>query len=183
MGISNYEMFSFFDTSPVAITISDSNTSDNPIIYANEKFSKITLYDKDRILGNNCRFLQTKKTNSITKNIIKSSINARRSCTVCIENARSDGSNFYNLLIIEPIIFSNDQKFNLGCQFDITNYSEYANLESHVSDFAQEMTKAKIYTETSWNLVKQSIFAQAQVAISTVYSQRAIKLSRQQRIK
>ena len=183
MGISNSELFSFFDTSPVAITVSDSNISDNPIIYANEEFSKITLYDKDSILGNNCRFLQTKKTSSITKSLIKSSINARRSCTVCIENTRSDGSDFQNLLIIEPISFSNDQKFNLGCQFDITKYSESANLESHVSDFAQEMTKARIYTETSWNLVKRSIFAQVQVAFATFHSQKLIHLSRQSRIK
>ena len=40
------------------ITITDALHEDNPIIYANTAFRKITGYTKEEILGRNCRFLQ-----------------------------------------------------------------------------------------------------------------------------
>ena len=40
------------------ITISDNLQQDNPIVYANEGFEKLTGYSLEDVLGRNCRFLQ-----------------------------------------------------------------------------------------------------------------------------
>lgn len=38
--------------------ITDPNEPDNPIVFVNGAFSKLTGFDHDEILGRNCRFLQ-----------------------------------------------------------------------------------------------------------------------------
>ena len=46
------------DEAPVGITLSDATREDNPLIYANEAFERITGYPREEILGGNCRILQ-----------------------------------------------------------------------------------------------------------------------------
>jgi PAS domain S-box-containing protein len=40
------------------MVITDPAKPDNPIIFCNEAFQKLTGYDRDEIVGRNCRFLQ-----------------------------------------------------------------------------------------------------------------------------
>src|SRR5690348_13430786 len=42
--------------------ITDPSQPDNPIIFANAAFTKLTGYTRDEILGQNCRFLQGPET-------------------------------------------------------------------------------------------------------------------------
>ena len=46
------------DASRSGILLTDSRQSDNPIIYINSGFERITGYTADEVLGRNCRFLQ-----------------------------------------------------------------------------------------------------------------------------
>lgn len=58
------------DTTVNGITLSDPNKEDNPIIYANAAFEKITGYKSKETIGKNCRFLQgNKKDQEHVKNI------------------------------------------------------------------------------------------------------------------
>ena len=45
------------------IVITDPTKKDNPIIYFNKAFQKLTGYNRDEIIGYNCRFLQGKDRN------------------------------------------------------------------------------------------------------------------------
>ncbi|MFC7256984.1 PAS domain-containing protein [Haloplanus litoreus] len=46
------------DEAPVGITISNPALPDNPVIYANAAFERITGYPVEEVIGRNCRFLQ-----------------------------------------------------------------------------------------------------------------------------
>lgn len=45
------------DEAPVGITISDPDREDNPLIYVNDAFERLTGYSRAAVLGRNCRFL------------------------------------------------------------------------------------------------------------------------------
>lgn len=47
------------------VLIADTTLSDNPIIFANAAFTKITGYSKGEVIGKNCRFLQGKESDPI----------------------------------------------------------------------------------------------------------------------
>lgn len=54
------------DEAPVGITISDPSQPDNPLIYANAAFERITGFPTDAVIGKNCRFLQSPDTDPDT---------------------------------------------------------------------------------------------------------------------
>lgn len=47
------------EESTVGITNGDASEPDIPIIYANKGFTRLTGYPLDRIIGDNCRFVQS----------------------------------------------------------------------------------------------------------------------------
>ncbi len=56
--IANLPFARAIDSASDGILLSDFNQPDNPIIYANPAFSKLTGYQLEEIVGSNCRFLQ-----------------------------------------------------------------------------------------------------------------------------
>ncbi|MBD3385337.1 SpoIIE family protein phosphatase [candidate division KSB1 bacterium] len=104
------------------ITISDNTQRDNPIIYANKGFERLTGYPVDRVLGRNCRFLQGPDSNAETVSAISEAVRNEREITVEILNYRKDGTTFWNRLSITPL--RNDKgrvTHFIGIQSDVTN--------------------------------------------------------------
>ena len=60
------------------VLITDTHQDDNPIIYANAGFSRLTGYGLEEILGRNCRFLQGEGTDPGTVVRIRQAIAYRR---------------------------------------------------------------------------------------------------------
>jgi len=85
------------------ITIADLRQPDQPLIYANEGFERLTLYPVSEVLGKNCRFLQGPDTDPAVVESIRSAISERKECTVELLNYRQDGSRFWNRLSLTPI--------------------------------------------------------------------------------
>jgi sigma-B regulation protein RsbU (phosphoserine phosphatase) len=103
------------------IVISDKKQPDNPIIYANKGFEKLTGYRTNEVLGKNCRFLQGPETNQDTIQKIKEAIRETKEITVEILNYRKDGTPFWNRLSITPVKNENGEVVNfIGIQSDIT---------------------------------------------------------------
>ena len=46
------------ESSPVSFVLSDPNVDDNPIVFCSQAFLDDTGYERDQIVGRNCRFLQ-----------------------------------------------------------------------------------------------------------------------------
>jgi len=103
------------------VVITDPNQTDNPIIYSNPAFSRITGYQPDEIVGKNCRFLQGVDTEPQTVAQIRSCIAERREVKATILNYCKDGQPFWNELKISPV-FSDEGNllYFVGIQTDIT---------------------------------------------------------------
>lgn len=99
--------------SPFAIVITDPNLPDNPIIYVNRAFERVTQYTADYALGRNCRFLQGEKTDGKEIQRLRDGMARGDDVSVDIVNYRADGSSFTNRLLIAPL-FNDDG--------DIVNY-------------------------------------------------------------
>ncbi len=103
------------------ITISNPALPDNPIVYANSGFEKITGYSIPEILGHNCRFLQGTDTDPAAVQTIRESLQREESCTVELINYRKNGTPFWNYLSISPVLNNDGQLTHfVGIQYDIT---------------------------------------------------------------
>jgi len=107
------------------IIISDATQPDNPIIYANAGFEKLTGYSRQEVLGKNCRFLQGEETDAQTVLEIRQAVDNGRECRVDILNYRKDGSRFWNRLSITPLRDKDGKVVNfIGVQFDVTELKD-----------------------------------------------------------
>jgi two-component system cell cycle sensor histidine kinase/response regulator CckA len=104
------------------IVITDPTQLDNPIIYASPGFSRLTGYDDEEILGQNCRFLQGPGTDTVQISMLRDAIREGRACTVEVLNFRKDGSPFWNNVAISPVREGDGQVTNyVGVQTDVTS--------------------------------------------------------------
>lgn len=85
------------------ITISTMTQSDQPLIFVNEGFQKLTGYSKEEVLGKNCRFLQGEDTNQKSVSKLREAIKKGEACTVELLNYNKTGEPFWNRLSITPI--------------------------------------------------------------------------------
>ena len=103
------------------ITIADARGEDQPIIYANAAFERLTGYAPDFVLGRNCRFLQGPETDPQTRETIRRAVRRAEPCTVEILNYRKDGTTFWNRLSITPVRDERGEVSHfIGVQSDIT---------------------------------------------------------------
>ena len=103
------------------VTIADARLPDNPIIYANAGFERLTGYSIEEVLGRNCRFLQGPATDRDTLEKLRSAIRQKQACTVQLLNYRKDGTSFWNRLSITPVRdASGDVTHFIGVQSDVT---------------------------------------------------------------
>ncbi|MFC2088881.1 SpoIIE family protein phosphatase [Calditrichota bacterium] len=124
------------------ITISDNLQPDNPIVYANEGFERLTGYTREDVLGKNCRFLQGEKTDPKTIEEIRLSIREEKPCIVEILNYRKDGTIFWNRLSITPLRDESGRVTNfLGIQSDITRRKKFENALFRVSAKLEQTNK------------------------------------------
>lgn len=91
------------DSSTNGIIITDASQADNPVIYTNSGFEKITGYSKREILGHNCNFLQRDDRQQPQIKEIRKAILEGKEIQTVLRNYRKDGSLFWNELIISPV--------------------------------------------------------------------------------
>jgi PAS domain S-box-containing protein len=85
------------------IIITEHRPPDNPIIYVNPAFERITGYCSSEVLGKDCRFLQGPEQQQPALKQVRQTIQKERDCRVVVRNYRKDGSLFWNELSISPV--------------------------------------------------------------------------------
>ncbi len=107
------------------IVITDWRIPNNPIVYVNQAFEKISGYAASEVIGKNCRFLQGDDLFQPEKESLRAAIANGDSCTVVIRNYRKDGTLFWNELNVSPILDDAGKVTHfIGIQTDITERKE-----------------------------------------------------------
>jgi PAS domain S-box-containing protein len=101
--------------------ITDPNQPDNPIVFLNDAFTKLTGYSREDVLGKNCRFLQGSGTNADDVTRVRNAIARREPIEIDLLNYRKDGSSFWNRLLISPVFDeAGALTYFFASQFDVS---------------------------------------------------------------
>ena len=103
------------------IVITDPKLPDNPIVYVNPAFERISGYAADEVRGRNCRFLQNDERDQPALAELRAALREERECRVVLRNYRKDGALFWNELYVSPVHDDAGKLTNfVGVQNDIT---------------------------------------------------------------
>jgi PAS domain S-box-containing protein len=115
------------------MVITDPRLPDNPIVFANEAFCRLSGYERQEIIGRNCRFLQGPETDGEVVARLREAVRNASPLQVDIRNHRKTGEAFWNRLLMAPV-FGADGKlaYFFASQVDVTIERErMAGLENH----------------------------------------------------
>ncbi len=123
------------ESSTHGLLISDARAEDFPVIYANPAFERITGYNQQEILGQNCRILQGPETDQKTRKAIQKALQNNQEISTVIKNYKKDGTPFWNELLISPVKDAHGKVTHfIGLQNDITErIQRQETLEFHAS--------------------------------------------------
>lgn len=148
------------------IIITDNMQPDNPIIYCNHAFEKMTGYKNNEIIGHNCRFLQLQDRMQPERSELKEAIINGEECRVEIRNYRKNGKLFWNELFISPV--KNDKNeitHFIGVQNEITERKKYehelreekASVERKIQERTKELIDNEIFLSSIIQTVRESL--------------------------
>jgi PAS domain S-box-containing protein len=107
------------------MVITDPAQSDNPIVFCNESFQKLTGYTREEIIGRNCRFLQGPDTSIEDVAKVRAAVDGGHDIGIDLLNYRKDGSTFWNALYLSPVRNSDGViQFFFASQLDVSDRIE-----------------------------------------------------------
>jgi PAS domain S-box-containing protein len=105
----------------ITFTITDPRQPDDPLVWVNPSFTRITGYEADEVVGRNCRFLQGPATDPASVHEIRTALAERRTVTTTLLNYRKDGTAFWNQLSVSPVFDGEGTLVSfVGVQTDVT---------------------------------------------------------------
>ena len=106
----------------MSMIITDPRKPDNPIVFANDSFLRLTGYAREEVIGRNCRFLQGPDTDPVAIDEVRAAVADGSDISIDLLNYRKDGSTFWNALYLSPV--SNDKGellFFFASQLDVSD--------------------------------------------------------------
>jgi two-component system, sensor histidine kinase and response regulator len=156
------------------IIISNALEPNQPTVYVNSGFEKITGYSKSEVIGRSCYFLHGDDTEQPALKELKKAIKEGKECQVILRNYRKDGRLFWNEFNLTPIQDDNGQLTHfIGVQTDITERKQ-TELEIATASAAlekqmqQKLLLSQITQELRSSLFPQRIFQTAATEIGKV---------------
>lgn len=113
------------DQASLGVTIADATRPDDPIVYANAAFERITGYTVPEVLGRNLRLLQGEDTDEDAVETIATALEEDRHVRTVVRNYRKNGTPFWNEMELTPVRdASGEVTHYLGFQRDVTDRVE-----------------------------------------------------------
>ena len=113
--------FAAVETTRMPMIVTDPHQPDNPIIFANRAFIRMTGYTVEELIGRNCRFLQGPDTDRDTLAEVREAVREHREFATEILNYRKDGSSFWNALFVSPVFNRQGELvYFFGSQLDVS---------------------------------------------------------------
>ena len=121
--------------------ITDPSQHDNPIVFVNNAFLKLTGYTRLEVIGRNCRFLQGPETDPAAVDRIRDGIQEEVDVRVDLLNYRKDGSTFHNALFVGPVRDAEGKVvYFFASQLDV---SEHYALTAEIERLKGELAEAR----------------------------------------
>lgn len=106
----------------MAMVITDPSLPDNPIVFCNVAFQQLTGYQREEIVGRNCRFLQGPDTDKAAVAKVRTAVQDGHDVDVDLLNYRKDGTTFWNALYLSPVRDSGGTiRFFFASQLDVSD--------------------------------------------------------------
>jgi PAS domain S-box-containing protein len=110
-----------FDECITAMVVSDPHLPDNPLIYVNQAFERLTGFVAAEAVGRNCRFMQGPLTDQADVERMREAISRRQRIDIDLLNHRRDGTPFWNRLMVAPVFgASGALRYFVASQSDVT---------------------------------------------------------------
>lgn len=121
---------------------------DNILIYVNPAFERMTGYNSEEILYQDCRFLQAGDRDQQGLGLIREVLRNNGSCRQILRNYRKDGTPFWNELSLSTVKNADDgMTYFVGVQKDVTvqvkAQQRVAQLEAEVAALQAELAALK----------------------------------------
>jgi len=158
------------------IVITDPNQHDNPIVYVNPGFERLTGYPASEIIGKNCRFLQATDQEQPALAELRMALREGRACRVVLQNYRQDGTLFWNDLSLSPV---RDAAGNLthyiGVQTDIT---ERKRVEAELKEARKRRALFAVIAKIRESLELETIFQTASTEVRQLLNAERVAIFR-----
>ncbi len=164
-------------SSAIAAVVSNPRLQDNPIVACNEAFVGLTGYNREEIIGHNCRFLSGEGTEPWLTETLRTGIRMQQPTMVEILNYKKDGTPFRNAVMVAPIFdAAGELEYFLGSQVEISEDKARANDERrrHAHDRIADLSprQREILIELARGKLNK------QIAYDLGLSERTIKMHR-----
>ena len=94
---------SVIDAAPEGIVVCAANGADNPVVYLNAAFERLTGYAASELLGTDLRQLQGSDREQEGRTRLRQALNQGAGTRALLRNYRKDGSQFWNEIFLEPV--------------------------------------------------------------------------------
>jgi two-component system cell cycle response regulator len=95
------------DAAPEGMVVCEVQAGDQPVVYVNAAFEKLTGYSAEELLGQDLRRLQAWDRDQEGRAQLREAIAQGGSCRALLRNYRKDGSQFWNEMQVQPLRHEN----------------------------------------------------------------------------
>jgi diguanylate cyclase (GGDEF)-like protein/PAS domain S-box-containing protein len=100
---SNEWLRAALDAAPEGVVVCAAQPGEQPVVYANPAFERLTGYTHDELLGQDLRCLQSWDRDQEGRGQLREAIARGQGCRALVRNYRKDGTQFWNEILLQPL--------------------------------------------------------------------------------